>query len=521
MQKKPDLRDYIFLFGLLFSFGLEAQDTTTAWMRNYGGNKADQFSTSVLATKDSGYIFLNSTNGTDSNVASIYGSGDDDLWVVKTDKKGIIEWEKNYGCSVDDLPANILLTQDSCYLISGTVDKNDSDVTISKGGYDIWLAKIDRNGKLLWEKSYGGSDIEQIFKIINTPFDSGYIFTGYTLSNNKDVKSNKGGGDIWVVKLDKNGKILWQKTYGGSDYDEPNDIIQTPEDGGYLVCGRTRSADGDIKANIGDDDGFILKLDKKGGVIWEKNYGSNEADVLEAIIRMPDTSYILTGYKKYSFTLTSGDLWVLKIKNKSTVVFDRKFGGSNSEGAHCIVATNDSGVLIGGWTESHDGDVTGAYNQYSTVGWILSVSKSGALKWQKIVGDTSKFSKTLLNSVAVTLDNGFIFSGLNQTGINALALKLKGNKIITGMEERQIQAQNKELVIYPNPAQGIFTLNLSTPQSGKIEITNTLGQSIYTQTIKEESTATIDLSKQAKGVYIVELIINNEELRIYKKVVVE
>ena len=164
-----------------------------------------------------------------------------------------IIWQKTLGGSKCDMASDIIATPDGGYVIVGHTNSNDGDVLGWHEGYDendypypdSWIVKLDKDGNMVWQKTFGGSGEDIATSITVTP-DDGYIVAGWTGSSDGDVSGNHGDSDFWIVKLDKDGNIVWRRTFGGSGWDAASAIAVTP-DGGYIVVGDTKSNDGDIK----------------------------------------------------------------------------------------------------------------------------------------------------------------------------------------------------------------------------------------------------------------------------------
>ena len=215
----------------------------TEWAKTYGGSGYDVAS-SIQQTADSGYIVAGSTYSF---------SEDSDSWVLKLDSNGNVTWQKTYGGSGGDFASSIQQTTDGGYIVAGS--------TYSFGAsydyFDFWVLKLDSNGNVTWQKTYGGSG-DDVATSIQQTTDGGYIVAGLTDSFGVAGYEND---DFWVLKLDSNGNITWQKTYGGSDYDYAYSIQQTT-DGGYIVAGSTDS----FGAGGYDYDFWVLKLDSSGEI---------------------------------------------------------------------------------------------------------------------------------------------------------------------------------------------------------------------------------------------------------------
>jgi hypothetical protein len=176
-----------------------------------------------------------------------------------------IQWQQNNGGSGGGITYSVFETNDNGYIVCGYTFIPGSNII----GQDAWVVKMNACGIIEWQKTYGGSSYENALCIRQTS-DGGYIFVGSTWSNDGDVTSNHGIADAWIVKLNSSGNIQWQKTYGGSRIDEVFSIEQT-SDGGYILAGETQSFDGDITFFQGGSDYWVLKLDNSGNLQWQKN----------------------------------------------------------------------------------------------------------------------------------------------------------------------------------------------------------------------------------------------------------
>jgi hypothetical protein len=230
------------------------------WQKCLGGSGWD-VATSIQQTSDGGFIVAGRTNSNDGDVTGNHGN--DDFWVVKLSATGEIQWQKSLGGSNDDWATSIQQTSDGGFIVAGSTDSNDGDVTGNHGNDDFWVAKLSSTGAIQWQKSLGGSG-DELAESTQQTSDGGFIVTGWTTSNDGDVTGNHGGKDFWVVKLSSTGAIQWQKSLGGSGTDVAESIQQT-SDGGFIVAGYTASNDGDVTGNHGYDDFWVVKLSKLVG----------------------------------------------------------------------------------------------------------------------------------------------------------------------------------------------------------------------------------------------------------------
>lgn len=323
-----------------------------------------------------------------------------------------LNWSRTYGGSEYDIPRKITYTKDGGYLLGGTSNSSNGDKhSLSHGKFDIWLVKINPIGELIWEKSYGGSSSEYIRDII--PLADGFLIGGYTSSDDGDVQSgNNGLEDFWVFKIDNTGNLIWERTYGGSNEDLLKSIQSTAE-GGFLLAGSTKSYNGDVHSgNTGSDDFWIVKIDSLGNIDWEKTYGGANSEVLDSQLATKDGGYLLGGYK---FFYPQGgdahsDFWVVKINSKGQEMWTHRYGGSRNESLKQIIAAKDGGYLLGGITSSNDGDVvSGNHGFYPTLDfWLVKIDANGNIEWENTFGGGAYES---LWSIAQASDDGYILGG--------------------------------------------------------------------------------------------------------------
>jgi hypothetical protein len=291
------------------------------WQKSYGGSGWDR-ANSIQETTDGGYIVAGWSSSNDGDVSgNIYFS--DNYWIVKLDVNGIIQWQRTFGGdSGGGGTTSIQQTSDGGYIVAGFYTDNGGDVTGNHGQFDYWIVKIDAFGILQWQKSLGGS-VEDYANSIQQTSDGGYIVAGQSNSNDGDVTGNHGEPDYWIVKLDPNGIIQWQKSLGGSSWDQASAIQQTT-DGGYLVTGSSSSNDGDVTGNHGDGDLWVVKLDLNGNIEWQKSYGGSGGEGAHSIQETSDGGYIVAGYSNsndgdVSGNHGDGDLWVVKLNSTSSI----------------------------------------------------------------------------------------------------------------------------------------------------------------------------------------------------------
>ena len=267
------------------------------WEKSLGYNGSDN-GYSVIQTIDNGYLLLGvldvtASDGEGNNRISSYRHAGGDYWAVKLDSNGILEWSRYFGGNFTDTSYATCQTQGGDYIIIGSSDSNDIDISNNKGTYDFWIIKISSEGNLIWEKSYGGSEIDEALDITPTT-DGNFIVCGNTRSNNIDVSSNNGAADIWILKITPNGEILWEKTYGGNSFEAAKSVHQTT-DNGFIIAGNSRSDNNDLTKNNGQNDGWIFKINQDGILQWQTSIGGSNIDLLMDSTQLQDGSIVAVG----------------------------------------------------------------------------------------------------------------------------------------------------------------------------------------------------------------------------------
>ena len=260
------------------------------WQRTFGGNAWDACY-SVLQTKDGGYILGGDTRKAFKSPRNMY--------LVKTDANGILEWDRTYGGNGSDGCYSIQQTADGGYVLAGESD------SFGSGPYDadMYLVKTDSRGNLKWQKTFGGKKSDGCYSVQQT-FDGGYILGGDSESFSDDPF------DVYVVKTDARGNLKWQRTFGGEGWDDCYSVRQTV-DGGYILAGYSDSF------GNGDFDGYLVKTDSQGNLNWEKTIGGSENDYAYSVCLNEAGDYILAGYSE-SLEMGDDDLWVACVKGDHT-----------------------------------------------------------------------------------------------------------------------------------------------------------------------------------------------------------
>ncbi|MCK4505338.1 MAG: T9SS type A sorting domain-containing protein [Candidatus Aegiribacteria sp.] len=257
------------------------------------------------------------------------------------------------------------------------------------GNFDVWLIKTDSEGDILWTKTFGGIGEERGFSVEQTT-DGGYVITGMTSS------FGAGGFDIWLIRTDSAGSTLWTKTFGGSFWDWATSVQQTT-DGGYIITGMTESY------GAGVWDVWLIKTDSNGESEWTRTFGAGNYDNGMSVRQTGDGGYIVLA-DTYSYGAGSSDFWLIKTNSSGISSWTRTFGGSNSERSHSVWQTVDGGYIITGDTKSYG---SGDYDI-----WLVKTDSDGESIWTRTFGGVEEDCGC---SVQQTSDGGYIVAGYTES----------------------------------------------------------------------------------------------------------
>ena len=388
-----------FLFWVNYSF---SQVPKIEWQKCIGTNSYEYIE-SGCKTKDGGIIIAGFS---DDNYKS------NNALIIKLNEFGIIEWQKSYGSKGNDRANGIIQTSDGGFVFIGTTDSDDGQLENNHGSSDYWIVKITSMGNIEWQKCYGGSGTDEAYSVVET-INGDYIIIGKSGSEDGNISINKGKDDVWIIKLDSIGKMLWQKSIGG-EYDDEASSIQNTLDTGFIIAGFSASDDGDV--NCPSDtyvDAWIVKMNNLGEIQWSKCIGGYNGDDAKCIQQTSDEGFVFTGRtvknKNYD-GFPNFDVFVVKIDKNGFIEWEKIFGGSKWEEGNSIKQTKDGGYIIGGFSSSNNGDLS--KNQGCNDFWIIKIDSMGNIEWEKSLGG-SGYEEA--KSIILTSDGGYIVAGVTDS----------------------------------------------------------------------------------------------------------
>ena len=445
---------YMSAFFLCITGALYAQEVL--WQKDIKSSTQD-FLSQVTPTVDLQYLITGSSIQSQKLSTENKQNNGYDFHLVKLDQQGEAVWEKYFAGKNHDYLSASLSTQDGGFVLAGTtfsgkgLDKKDD----SKGGSDIWLIRINEFGDELWQKTIGNTSDEEARAVIQTT-DLGFFVAG----NVRNAAQGYGSKDVLIVKLDKNGKEISQIILGGKGLDEVEKMIPT-KDGGVLLGMYSRSNQGGSKKteNYGEGDYWIIKLTKDGKVEWEKNFGGTGDDHLRTMA-MTTTGFIIGGESRSerSGNKTVGieegtDLWLISLNERGEEIWQKSYNFKNRDvlmGMHVILGHNEreknkdltKGILLGGYTQAE-----GRIETDDETFWMLYVDESGNEQWRKHVKGESRKREERLADIKLNRDGSIILAGTSAEELG------KENWKIVKLGDQQVDQliEKQDIKIYPNP----------------------------------------------------------------------
>ena len=342
-----------------------------------------------------------------------------------------ILWQNCLGGSGTENAQTLIATSDGGYLALSMTTSTNGDVTGSHGDSDIWLTKLDDSGVLQWQRALGGSLNDTPLEVVENDMNE-YIVLGLTLSNDGDVSGNHGGVDLWIVKLDATGNLLWQRCLGGSgnEYLEsiwtgelvPHTLLPTP-DGGCIVSGSTSSSDGDVVGSHGGIfDIWMAKVDGAGMLEWQLPIGGTDREEPFVLIACADGGYIIAGFTSSNDGDVVGwfpaydngplaDAFVVKVDAGGTLEWSRTLGGDSPEMVQCVRQTADGGFILASYASTETGEVSNIVGGGDW--WLVKLDATGDMEWDNALGGPANEGTCL--GVEQTPDGGYMAFGVTRS----------------------------------------------------------------------------------------------------------
>jgi hypothetical protein len=366
-------KKFIFItFSALVAIFFSSNSYGVIWENTFGGS-ADDRGNSVQQTTDGGFIITGHTES--------FGAGGSDVYLIKTDGSGNLVWENTFGGTAGDEGRSVQQTIDGGFIIAGSTE------SFGAGGRDVYLIKTDGSGALVWEKVFGGSNNDDGNSVQQTT-DGGFIIAGSTSS------FGAGGRNVYLIKTDGSGNLVWEKTFGGTDFEEGRSVQQTT-DGGFIISGDTTYL---IWGSV-----YLIKTDASGNLVWENTFGSGHG---YSVQQTTDGGFIIAAGRSVYMKTYFYWAYLIKTDGSGNLVWENTFGeypwpGIGGSYGYSGQQTTDGGFIIAGWENP-------AFESKSREVSLIKTDGSGNLVWDKTFGGTAVDEG---RSVQQTIDDGYIIAG--------------------------------------------------------------------------------------------------------------
>ncbi|MDP9956872.1 hypothetical protein J2X97_002538 [Epilithonimonas hungarica] len=469
------------------------------WERYFGGTRYD-YLTSSIATEDGGFALVGTSFSNISGDKNENNFGGSDVWLIRLNDNGEELWQKTLGTKSNDEASAIVQSTDLGFFVAGNINDNKKLF----GSKDVFVSKLDKGGKLKQTTILGGKALDEVTDMIPTP-DGGVVLLVYSTSgkavniNNTDRTHSQnnapntsseninpeitstvktfigksedsfGNGDYWIIKLDKNSNVEWQKAFGGSGDDRPKTIANTKD--GYIVSGESTSrSSGNKKENIKEGtDLWVLNLDRSGNEIWQKSYNFGNRDVAMS-------------------------LDVIRKTNKDNY-------------------SEDNGFLLGGYTQAEE-----KVKKDDEKFWMLYIDVNGKEEWRKYVEGKEKKNEERLVSAKLQSDGTYLLAGTSAEELG------KENWKVVKLGDKQLDdlMENKDIRIYPNPVNDYAYVEIGLDFEGaEIYVYDMTGKVIQQLQTRNKVTK-VDTSRLPQGVYIIKVNIpTQKDKKLTTKIVKE
>lgn len=452
------------------------------WSKLYGGT-GNELAIYVKSIPGGGYVFSGETFSADP-------AGD--AFIARTDANGNLLWWKNYGTPGYDIAYDIKPLANGNFIISGLVENPISS-------YDGFIMLADANGDSIWTRTFSGAGYEHAVKVIPTS-DNGFLFCGkmFTYAN------VPGWSDVWLVKTDANGDTLWTNIIGGPVWEEAMDVIES--NGGYVFCG------GESSFGSGYYDVFLMKTDLSGNLLWSKSYGGAYIEDCYSLVEVPSGGYAMAGYTETfgpgnSRGTDSSNAFVIRTDFNGDTLWTMSYGGLEKEECFSIANTSDGGFAIGGYTGSF-GDSLNAY-----IFKIDSMGYSGCNE-QRAHPDVLTNSAYVQTHHSVDVTSGL--SKTVPTITTSAPATIHHTTLCFPLEIAQLENASP-LSIYPNPANDRVTFDWNADGHGDaitISVSNSLGECVKTETKNFSASASLSTVGLPDGIYFFNLRSGNESANV-------
>lgn len=429
---------YIFFLSSLL-LGLPGMAQYTISDQATPGTTGDERIYQLLEKANGNLLGIGASNGIDSVLAN---NGQYDIWLSEYDQELNLVGQKNYGGPGNDEAKKILQDEAGNFFICGLTDSLGGDFPIDDSikKQQGFLMKLDPNGEILFSKTFGWKEDDGIEDMIFTS-DGNIVLIGYAEEwTNENMSDNT---DIYLAKMDLNCNVIWEKFLGSSDDDEGKNVIEL-DNGNLAICGFIRAADGDVGEHFSAKDIWLAEIDQAGNLVWENSFGGNKSEVPADLIQLQNQNLLLVAesFSEMGNYHGGGDFWLIETDSNGQPVQDKFYGGTSFESPKQLLEKEEGKILIAGETFSIDGDVQTSFNSIN--GWLLEIETDFEIGFSRVFGGNQfdGFFGIFENSNGEMFLNGFTDSSdgdlANKHG-NHQGWIIKLNEVISGIEDNDLE----------------------------------------------------------------------------------
>ena len=435
----------------------------TLWTKNFGGPDNDE-GNSVQQTADSGFIICGTTRS--------FSAGDFDIYLIKTNIDGVLEWAKSFGGSSNENSPFVNQTLNGGYIITAQTS------SFGSGSSDIYLICTDAFGDSIWTKTYGGIEYDGGGYVKQT-VDTGFIISGFTLS------FGSGDADIYLVKVNSVGDLQWSRTFGGIGPDYGGIVMQNADTGFSIVAGTSSYG-----AGLGDI--ILIKTDSVGQLLWSKTFGGSSPEGVSSYQQTTDKGAIILG-RSWSFGAVHDDIYLIKTDSIGNLEWSKTFTGNSYDEGYSVSQTRDGGYIITGETESYG---AGSYDIF-----LIKTDSSGN-------GLCNEFNPlTIFNSTAIQTSSPNTIEN-SSSSIITIPNSIIWSGLIVGTLCSSVYipvAADSSINIFPNPTKNQLTVRNKQCAINSISIYNMIGEISFTIENSNDLQFALDISEIPAGIYFIKL----------------
>lgn len=493
----------------LFSIYILSAQQDVLWEKSIGGENSE-YLYNAIPTPDYGFLILGSSESNSSGNKTKQNQGGLDYFLLKMNEDGKQEWQNSFGGDGDDLLKSAISAPDGGFLLVGSSNSSKSGDKTEKaiGMMDIWILKLDPTGNIQWQKTIGGVGNDESITVIRTT-DKGYLIGANSDSPKSNVKSqdNFGSNDFWLIKLDEKGIISWEKTIGGEQEESLKSIVETKN--GYLIGGTSNSKINELKSQDSHylSSVWLVELNKKGEIIRERTMENDLQSTLLALTSEENNITLALSYPQ------KNELKIIQLDEELNFSNEKKQEFNKSIQLNSVFPLGND-YLITANTIGYKHKSTNNQNELESKYLAFHFNQNLKENWKKEIGKSNSFS--YLEKIIPMRDSSFLLLG-NST--NASEAKGQDDFYLVKLGDKSSTEKRTYIEAYPNPTSDFVNVLINKDfEKASVDVYNLTGQHLQSKEVKYRSTP-ISLGNYPGGIYILKISYDNqtESIKIIKK----